>query len=81
MTRTKTTKETLESIGFEIIQDFNTLMRKKLLGFDLIFDLENNNVFIKKAFETTISLPRKFTYIDEVTTLLTGLTGKTQFRK
>ena len=53
----------------------------KLLGFDLIFDLENNNVFIKKAFETTISLPRKFTYIDEVTTLLTGLTGKTQFRK
>ena len=56
-------------------------MRKKLLGFDLIFDLENNNVFIKKAFETTISLPRKFTYIEEVTTLLTGLTGKTQFRK
>ena len=34
MTRTKTSKESLESIGFEIIEDFNTLMRKKLLGID-----------------------------------------------
>lgn len=81
MTRTKTSKETLESIGFQYHRFDNHKFSKQISSNMYL------NIYLKEGIciigneYSEFPIPRKFTYIDEVTTLLTGLTGKTQFRK
>ena len=86
MKRTKISKESLLSIGFEYKQTYLL----KIDQYNFVSYLDGKiSIIDNKSYPHTdprqgydvIQLERTFEYIDEITTLLQGLTGKTQFKK
>ena len=95
--RTKITKESLLSIGFVDgfpFADFSMTISEDNLSFGDIKKLITTTVQLRcfddydtvyvdivDNLQNSVTVPREFEYIDEIKTLLTGLTGKTNFYK
>jgi len=77
--RTKISKESLLSIGFD--RESGSLFVYNIQEY-LTVDVSLNPVTVKIVMFTEYEeLERNFEFIDEITQLLTSLTGKTQFKK
>lgn len=82
--RTKITKNSLESIGFEELKGWFRFKIKRDFHVDVDIDPVGSSFHALVSLETvqcTTILDRPFNYIDEITQLLTSLTGKNQFYK
>lgn len=85
MTRTRINKNSLESIGFDLANESvasleNCYYYEVNNEFTLLFKLGKDKIIICLDKDVTL-LERTFEFIDEITTLLEGLTGKNQFYK
>lgn len=77
--RTRISGDALTSIGFEVVE-VNEVYHIWCDSAVVIYYLEDNTIEITQE-GNIIDLEREWEYIDQITTLLEGLTGKTQFRK